>query len=488
MTTLVGYRVPALRHDRVSAVTQHDVLAWTRRLSLVAVGWGALAFGGVYPWAYWPLALGCAVAGLLGLATKSTASRAVPPTLSIAVALFGGAVLLQLIPLPLPAMTRISPAASATLRAYSPIFAAGLENRHALSIQPDATWTALALLVAFVLLLLGTVRALSTTGARRLVEGLTILGVVLALIGIVQKPLFTGRIYGLWIPQTTDGSAFGPFVNKNHFAGWMLMGLPLTVGLLCAGIAKGLRRVKPGWRNQLLWLASPDANRLILIGAAAILMALSLVLTMSRSGMTAFVLSLVLVGWFVVRSLQSGWRKAAAIVYLMLMAAVVIGWTGADRIVTRFSTTASEFKERQGAWEDALTIASAFPVSGTGLGTYGVATLFYQQHNLTRHYAQAHNDYLQLLAEGGALLAIPAAFVILALVLATIRRARETDAGSTSYWLRAGAITAIVAIALQESVDFSLQMPGNAALFAMVCAIAVHRAPRSRKPSSTVRS
>ena len=331
------------------------------------------------------------------------------------------------------------------------------------------------------LLLLGTVRALSTTGARRLVEGLTILGVVLALVGIVQKPLFTGTDLRPVDAAEKDGSAFGPFVNKNHFAGWMLMGLPLTVGLLCAALANGLRRVRPGWRNRLLWLASPDANRMILIGAAAILMALSLVLTMSRSGMTAFALSLVLVGWFVVRSLQGGWRKAAAIVCLMLMAAAVIGWAGTDTIVTRFSTTASEFKDRKGAWEDALTIASAFPVAGTGLGTYGVATLLYQQHDLTRHYEQAHNDYLQLLAEGGVLLAIPAALSVLALALETWRRVRDTEAGSTAYWLRAGAITAIVAIALQESVDFSLQMPGNAALFAIVCAIALHRAPSSRR-------
>jgi O-antigen ligase len=282
-----------------------------------------------------------------------------------------------------------------------------------------------------------------------------------------------------------DGSAFGPFVNKNHFAGWMLMGLPLTIGLLCAAISTGLRGQKPGWRNKLLWLGSPAASRLVMIGAAAALMALSLVLTMSRSGMTAFMLSLVLVGWFVVRSLQSGWRKAAAIVYLTLMAAAVIGWVGADTISTRFSATASDFKDRKGAWEDALTIASAFPVAGTGLGTYGVATLFYQQHDLTQHYEQAHNDYLQVLAEGGTLLAAPAALVIMTLALAIWRRARETEAGSTSYWLRAGAITALIAIALQESVDFSLQMPGNAALFATVCAIALHRAPLSRKEQNS---
>ena len=474
-----------MRPDRVLVVGQHQVLACTRGLSLAAVAWGALAFGGVYPWAYWPLALACAAAGLLGLSATAKATSAVPATLSISLALFGAAVLLQLIPLPLPAISFISPATSATLRAYSPSFAAGLENRHQLSIQPAATWTALALFVAFVLLLLGTVRALSLTGARRLVEGLTILGVLLALVGIIQKPLFIGKIYGLWTPQM-DGSVFGPFVNKNHFAGWMLMGLPLTVGLLCAAIATGLRGVKPGWRNRLLWLASPDANRLILIAAAAIVMALSLVLTMSRSGMTALALSLLLAGWFAMRSLQSRWRKAAAIVYLVLLAAAVAGWVGTDKIVTRFSTTAAQFEDRRGAWEDALTIVSAFPVVGAGLNTYGVATLFYQRHDLAHHYEQAHNDYLQVLAEGGALLAIPAALIILAVALETRRRARDTEAGSTAYWLRAGAITAIVAIVLQESVDFSLQMPGNAALFTIVCAIALHRPPWSRKPPPAV--
>ena len=58
---------------------------------------------------------------------------------------------------------------------------------------------------------------------------LTIVGVVLALAGIVQKPLYAGRVLGFWEPEA-GGSPFGPFVNKNHFAGWMLMALPLTLG------------------------------------------------------------------------------------------------------------------------------------------------------------------------------------------------------------------------------------------------------------------
>src|SRR5436309_4536854 len=112
VTPLVRHPVVSVRHNRVLTLGQHKVLAWTRGLSLAAVAWGALAFGGVYPWAYWPLALVCAVAGVLGLSATTAASPAVPRTLSISLALLGTAVLLQLVPLPLPALSFITRAAS----------------------------------------------------------------------------------------------------------------------------------------------------------------------------------------------------------------------------------------------------------------------------------------------------------------------------------------------------------------------------------------
>ncbi len=64
-----------------------------------------------------------------------------------------------------------------------------------------------------------------------------------------------------------------------------------------------------------------------------------------------------------------------------------------------------------------------------------------------------------------------------------VRRAIRDQRGSTEWWLRAGAITSLFAIALQESVEFSLQMPGNAALFVVVCAISLQRAPASLRRS-----
>ena len=118
-----------------------------------------------------------------------------------------------------------------------------------------------------------------------------------------------------------------------------------------------------------------------------------------------------------------------------------------------------------------------FWLTGTGLNTYGVATLFYQTSAQGFHLREAHNDYLQLAAEGGVLLGVPIACAIVALVRAM--RRRFVSSSGSSYWIRLGAVTGLSAIALQSIVDFSLQMPGNAVMFAVLCGIALHRDPRT---------
>ena len=82
------------------------------------------------------------------------------------------------------------------------------------------------------------------------------------------------RIYGFWKPKYLLTTPFGPFVNKNHFAGWMLMGLPLAMGLgSWLGRAPAAAARQPGWRNALLWLSSPDGGELQLACSSRSLMA-----------------------------------------------------------------------------------------------------------------------------------------------------------------------------------------------------------------------
>jgi O-antigen ligase len=124
-------------------------------------------------------------------------------------------------------------------------------------------------------------------------------------------------------------------------------------------------------------------------------------------------------------------------------------------------------------WHDAAAIVKAFPLTGTGLNTFGTATVLYQSGSRAVHFQEAHNDYLQLLAEGGVLLAVPFALIVWFFLVAVRRRMREDDDGMTS-WIRFGAAAGILAIALQSLVEFSLQMPGNAAMFVVLVAISLH--------------
>lgn len=455
--------------------SSHRRAAHVCLLPLAAVSWGALAFGAVYPWAYWPLAALCVLSGIAGLIVAApTKVEGASRAFRFALAGTAAAIAIQLVPLPNSVVASISPRTAPLVSRLSPAFAAGLQSIHPLSVWPRDTRTALALYASLAVLCIGATSLFSLTGSRRFVEFLTGFGAFLALIGFVQKSLSNRYLYGFWELEVAR-TPFGPFVNRNHFAGWMVMALPLTLALLVAGIDQGMRGLKRGWRQRVLWFASAEANRLILVAVAAVLMTLSLMLTMSRSGMTAFALSMLITAWFVARGVRSRSRQLVAAACLAVMAIVVILWTGPDVVASRFAAADwGEFNNRKGAWADAWTVARDFPLAGTGLNTYWSAALFYQRHDMAYFFGQAHNDYLQLAAEGGLLVTLPALACLLVFIH-DVRRAMEGPRTETSQWLRAGAVASLIAIACQETVEFSLQMPGNAALFAVVCAIALHR-------------
>jgi O-antigen ligase len=455
--------------------TLTDPSWWVQGLLVAAVAWGAFAFGAVYPWAYWPLAGTVGAVSLLSLWAISAPSLHLGP-LIVALTLFAVAAALQLVPVPSEWVAVLSPRAHDVVASLDLAAGAG-PARYPLSIDPRLTVTGLALFVSFALLVVGSARLLTIRGPRGLAQALAIIGALLALMAIIQKPIFTGRIYGFWMPQV-GRDPFGPFVNRNHFAGWMMMALPVTLGLFSGGIARGIRHVKPTFKDRVVWLSSPDASQLLLLAGAAAVMALSLMLTLSRSGIAAMLFAMALTGVVALRRQRNITRRAIVASYLGLLAVAVTAWVGVDPIVNRFTEDGwNEFGRRRGAWADAVAIASIFPLTGTGLNTYGVATLFYQQHDLNFYYHYAHSDYLQLAAEGGLLLMVPAVLCITVLG-ATIWKRFKEETSSSGYWLRVGAVTGLAAVALQETVDFSLQMPGNVALFAVLCGIALHRSPQ----------
>ncbi len=170
--------------------------------------------------------------------------------------------------------------------------------------------------------------------------------------------------------------------------------------------------------------------------------------------------------------------RLAALLYLGVVLTGAVAWGGSDVIVARFADASGAFEGRLGAWRDTLAIIRDFPVFGVGLGAYARAMALYQTGQRQLMYAQAHNDYLQLVAEGGLLVGIPAVILIVVVALTVRRRLQSSDDDPVTFWIRRGAVAGLVGIAAQSLMEFSLQMPGNAVLFVMLLAIAMHR-PRS---------
>ena len=459
-------------------------------LTVIALLWGAFAFGAVYPWAYTPLLVGCLILGVTGLMVHDRAGAGVVRPLSVGALGVGLAVAVQLVPFPRSTLASISPAADVFLRQYELAYAA-TASPHPLSIQPAATWLGLFFFGALSLFFLGTIRSVSVKGPVPLVRSLLILGALLSLSGIIQKPIFEGEIFGFWRPQY-GGNPFGPFVNRNHFAGWMIMVLPLALGYLCARVSHRRRGARRDHRSRVLWLASKEVNELILIAATVLTMSLSLVLTMSRSGITCFAVILTVMACVVATRHRTKSHAVVGAAFVLSLLFVVVGRVGAQTILQRFAAADwSQYNGRIGLWHDAFRVVHAFPWTGSGLNTYGFAMFAYQTVDPTGHTVEAHNDYLQLAAEGGVLVFVPALVLVALFVREVWRRFRERrDDGMTS-WLRMGAVTGLVAIAVQETVDFSLQVPGNAALFCVLAAVAVHqrvppRAPRLTEPEVTL--
>jgi len=457
-------------------------------LLLLLIAWGALAFGAVYDWAYTPLFWAAAAIGLLGLfAPGARVRRPLAWPIVIVAALIALVGFVQLIPLAPSTIATISPATDDFLRrydvAYSLATATGAAAyRHPLSIDPRGTWLGLAAFGALTTLLVGAARGLGQRSTRTLASGLVFVGFVVAIAGIVQSGLYmhdpdpVRRIYGFWQTTNRNTYPFGPFVNRNHFAGWMLLALPIAIGYFVALVARGMRGAGPSVRERLLWFSSPDASRVVLVGLAVLVMGLSLVLTLSRSGTTCFMIALAVSGWFIIRRQAAGSKRRVAFAYIAAVGVGSLGWAGLDAVLDRFAKAPTDFWSRLEIWNDAWRIFLAFPWLGTGLNTFGTATVLYQSSQFESHHVEAHNDYVQLLSEGGLALAFLAAAAIFLVGREIGRRFQENADDTVSYWTRIGATTGLVAIALQDVVEFSLQIPGIAVLFAVAAAIAIRPA------------
>lgn len=457
---------------------------------LALVTWGALSFGAVYAWAYIPLALGCGLVGLLGVVV-GRGNRPPIGLLVLALAALIVAVGLQLVPLSRAALERISPATIRFLTQYDFSYVVG-ESSHPVSIAPEKTWLGLLLLAALTIFMLGASRMASRFGAQRLALGLVWIGALLAVFGIVQEAVnLSNRIilvYGFWRPMYEGARPFGPFINRNHFAGWMLMALPVALGYLYASVERVWHGGPGGAHGRISLLASTAGGRILLLLFTCSTMFMSILMTRSRSGIAAVGVLALLAGLIVILKQKTIRARITTATLFVVIVGATAAWAGGETIVGRLVRDDSNIASVGGRipiWRDTLTMVRDFRLTGTGLNTFGRATTVYQTAVKELHFQEAHNDYLQVAAEGGLLLGMPILVTLGIFVRDVWRRFREAPKQGMTYWLRVGAVIGLVSIAAQSFVEFSLQMPGNAALFALLAAIALHQSPNLRDRSTS---
>jgi O-antigen ligase len=403
------------------------------------------------------------------------AHRAIEPigrTLALALASVSVAISVQLIPLPAAVVRTISPAATHALGTVpAPVGDAALLP---LSLDPRATALGLTFVVTLSLFFIGVARLLRQGEAAKLAAGLAILGTVLAFIGIAEQRTWWPGVYallGLALPP--DSVPLGPFSSRNHYAGWMLMVFAITLGYFCGIVearlmgaparagAGGSRVVGASWTPAVAFALSA--------------MAFALIQTRSRAGILGLVAALCAIGGpFLLRITSTRGRMLVA-APLLLIPMVGVSVAGIQPIVERFTADSwSTGHGRLPIWRQALAIARDFPIAGSGFNTYQRVVRSYPVKDVGEPYEGAHNDFLQLALEGGLLVAIPAAATAGLFARQTIRRLVDRSEDVASRWIRTGAAIGLLLVGAQELVDFSLQVPGNAALFAVLAGIAIH--------------
>jgi hypothetical protein len=434
------------------------------------VAWTVFAFGGIYPATLIVPAIICAAMALAYSPPILRNSHTPHVDLWSLVAI--GAMVLQLIPLPRAILRGIDPAADRIAHAVLLVDRGGPLP---ISIDVVRSAAALAALAAVFLLFVTTRYILERGGVRTVTRIIAVIGLVLSAVAIAQSATGHGLMYWIWKPVDEGPDPFGPFVNRNHFATWAVMAIPLLAGYLTAHTIAHRNRdsAPPRWQHRIG--AALDARAWMLLASTTMLI-VGLAASLSRSGLLGFAGALVCGAVFATTGGRPAYhhayarRAGAALAALAILA--VATQVGPVALADRFGTSREAMADRFTIWHDTLPVLADFWLTGTGAGTYLRSMAVYQRSKPGVIFNQAHNHYLQVAAEGGVLVGLPVFFALCALARAIVVKVRADRSGI--YWIRAGAAAGLFGVAVQSVWETGLTIPANAALAAVLAAIAIH--------------
>ena len=489
-----------------------------RHGAAVALIFAPLAFGAVEFWSLTLLELLILALGALSLGWRLCsrmpevdvpdvvqkargATHATP--LAVLMGLFLAYTVLQMVPVPLPWLEKLSSHAwelrhsareplAAALGFFSAAALAGEPrevvkqaaqyapitlNLHATAIE----WFKSAVYVVFFWLIIA--HFWRGRHFRLMARILIVLGAAIAVLALLQR--FGGADKIFWLRQTASKGFMGPFVNENHYAGYMEMSICLGLGYFLFRMEQsaGLHR-KKSLRQRLSSIKSP-ANGLILF--SVVLMAVSVLFSLSRGGILTLILSLLNIAYLVALRHIINKRKAPAaarsrnllvpvltVCWLTMLFAL---WLGAEPVVEEMLTLRDVSRQTKlQVMRDTLGIVRDYPLVGTGMGTFPYIYPAYQSFSSHVIFTHAENDYLQMLSEGGAVgFALMAGIIgLVAAVMIRGMLSRKADPRSRrpdNSPIILGCFAALLSMLVHSFFDFNLHIPSNALLFTGILAM-----------------
>jgi len=412
-------------------------------LLLFAVVFGPLAFGSVEPWSRAVLQIDLFL--LLGVCALRRAPSFENPVYKTLLP----ALILLII---LGALQRLNPRLPADPASWLPSTASALD-----------TGRELVLWASYASLLWSAPQVLASRGAaRRFAWTLFLLGAFVAVVGIMQRAHGNTAYYGL--RAVRHGLPFGPYVNRDHGASFLVMSAMMGAGLFLSRWIEFRGRESMGEKTDV---AAAQAATVFLLG----IIVFGIISSRSRGAVNAmaaavWLTGLLATGFFKNARLRWGSR---AIVGFGAFGYLVFLWNHPHWIGSILKTPDLSTAYRLSMYRGGLDMIRDFPLWGVGLGTLRSAFPAYQERMLIPVVDHLHSDWLEVAAEMGAAGAIVAAAGLTAFIGANITSWRRASSSSVRF-LTAGALAAIVAFICQEAVDFSFHIPGNAVIFLSIAA------------------
>ena len=427
-----------------------------RVLVLVLLAAGPLLAGAVHEPVFIPFLACAAAAGIAAhLRARREPARAPLPGGRLILGLLA-LVVLQLVPMPPPMLRVLSPGSFSFYDTQ--VLVPPLTVWKPISVSPADTLRGLAALAAFSLLYAAVFRELAEgPWRRRLLLTVVGAGVAITVVAFLQAASpEPHKIYGIWRPRW-DWAVFGPYVNRNHFAGYLVMAAPLAIGFALEAIS----RLRSAWarsRRGWLLLGEREGNAAVRWSAVAMVVVAGLLASQSRGGVSAFALAALAL------PLASRRRRRTAL-GVALLVGLGVGWVGLGGVLSAFEVRGVR-ASRIDLWRDMLPMAPRFPVFGDGWNAFATAYPWYQTVWRTEWIGEAHNDYLQVLLDGG----LVGAALIAGLLVVVFRGALARAPRSL---VDLGVFGALLGFALHEVVDFNGQIAANAATWIALAALAV---------------